>query len=155
MGLSPLTVTPRHHHHRVSSFLPNRLTVRTFSFPYQGSQLATSLPRCQLMPQRYVVSITRSQIKVPSSPTLNQSCSLFRVIGVNRYKELFCGFAPQGGNDTTYICANNNGEVQFFSALLDNNKLTLTEVSSTCLEAVVEPSEDILYVYTSLDSSCG
>ncbi|XP_025760573.1 mucin-5AC [Oreochromis niloticus] len=32
----------------------------------------------------------------------------------------------QGVNDTTYICANNNGVVKFFSALLNNGKLTLT-----------------------------
>ncbi|XP_019209598.1 mucin-5AC [Oreochromis niloticus] len=32
----------------------------------------------------------------------------------------------QGVNDTTYICANNNGVVKFFSALLNNGKLTRT-----------------------------
>ncbi|KAK6291867.1 hypothetical protein J4Q44_G00376520 [Coregonus suidteri] len=32
----------------------------------------------------------------------------------------------QGGNDTTYVCANNNGIVQFFTALLDNGNLTKT-----------------------------
>ncbi|XP_036969070.1 mucin-1-like [Acanthopagrus latus] len=31
-----------------------------------------------------------------------------------------------GGNDTTYVCANNNGVVAFFSALLNNDVLTLT-----------------------------
>ncbi|XP_055757024.1 putative ferric-chelate reductase 1 [Salvelinus fontinalis] len=31
----------------------------------------------------------------------------------------------QGGNDTTYVCANNNGKVKFFTALLDNTVLTI------------------------------
>ncbi|XP_045067693.1 putative ferric-chelate reductase 1 [Coregonus clupeaformis] len=32
----------------------------------------------------------------------------------------------QGGNDTTYVCANNNGIVLFFTALLNNGNLTIT-----------------------------
>ncbi|CAI5671887.1 unnamed protein product [Oreochromis niloticus] len=35
----------------------------------------------------------------------------------------------QRTNDTTYICANNNGVVKFFSALLNNGKLTLTPLN--------------------------
>ncbi|XP_073330535.1 uncharacterized protein [Pagrus major] len=34
-----------------------------------------------------------------------------------------------GGNDTTYICANNNSAVAFFSAVLNNNELILTELN--------------------------
>ncbi|XP_030286356.1 mucin-5AC [Sparus aurata] len=34
-----------------------------------------------------------------------------------------------GGNDTTYICANNNSVVAFFSALLNNGMLTLSELN--------------------------
>ncbi|XP_041724248.1 putative ferric-chelate reductase 1 [Coregonus clupeaformis] len=34
--------------------------------------------------------------------------------------------STQGGNDTTYVCANNNGSVKFFTALLDKGVLTVT-----------------------------
>ncbi|XP_062240550.1 mucin-2-like [Platichthys flesus] len=43
-----------------------------------------------------------------------------------------------GGNDTTYICANNNGKVKFFSALLDNDKLTLTELPVNSVQGRVD-----------------
>ncbi|KAM9335708.1 uncharacterized protein ABDE67_020712 [Symphorus nematophorus] len=33
-----------------------------------------------------------------------------------------------GGNDTTYICANNNSAVQFFGAFLDNGQLNVQEL---------------------------
>ncbi|KAK6291828.1 hypothetical protein J4Q44_G00376130 [Coregonus suidteri] len=33
--------------------------------------------------------------------------------------------STQGGNDTTYVCANNNGIVNFFTALLDNKSLSV------------------------------
>ncbi|XP_033961596.1 putative ferric-chelate reductase 1 [Pseudochaenichthys georgianus] len=33
-----------------------------------------------------------------------------------------------GGNDTTYVCANKNGVVKFFGAVLNNGKLTLREL---------------------------
>ncbi|KAF3837277.1 hypothetical protein F7725_004741 [Dissostichus mawsoni] len=33
-----------------------------------------------------------------------------------------------GGNDTTYVCANKNGVVKFFGAVLNNGKLTLKEL---------------------------
>nr|XP_033507894.1 putative ferric-chelate reductase 1 isoform X2 [Epinephelus lanceolatus] len=36
--------------------------------------------------------------------------------------------ATLGGNDTTYVCANNNGTVKFFGAFLDNGRLTTTEL---------------------------
>ncbi|XP_042370512.1 putative ferric-chelate reductase 1 [Plectropomus leopardus] len=32
-----------------------------------------------------------------------------------------------GGNDTTYVCANNNGTVKFIGAVLNNGMLTMTE----------------------------
>ncbi|XP_056156074.1 beta-mannanase/endoglucanase A-like [Lampris incognitus] len=34
-----------------------------------------------------------------------------------------------GGNDTTYVCANNNGMVQFFGAVLNNNVFMKTELN--------------------------
>eukprot|EP00064_Thunnus_orientalis_P020842 superscaffoldBa00005970_g20992 len=37
--------------------------------------------------------------------------------------------ATAGGNDTTYVCANNNGKVQFFSAVLNNGQLTQRKTS--------------------------
>ncbi|XP_053716178.1 uncharacterized protein LOC128756054 [Synchiropus splendidus] len=33
-----------------------------------------------------------------------------------------------GGNDTTYVCAINNNKIEFFGALLNNGRLTRTEV---------------------------
>lgn len=59
-------------------------------------------------------------------------------------------FATQGGNDTTYVCANDNGVVKFIGAVLDNGKLTEKEVSSTCVKLIVgaEMSEGILLVAT-------
>ncbi|XP_029382781.1 uncharacterized protein LOC115059258 [Echeneis naucrates] len=50
-----------------------------------------------------------------------------------------------GNNDTTYVCANNNGKVRFFSTVLVNETLIETEVSSTCLRAEepVELGEDV------------
>ncbi|XP_024290149.2 putative ferric-chelate reductase 1 isoform X3 [Oncorhynchus tshawytscha] len=33
--------------------------------------------------------------------------------------------STQGQNDTTYVCANNNGKVKFFTALLDKGVLTI------------------------------
>nr|XP_020504491.1 putative ferric-chelate reductase 1 [Labrus bergylta] len=35
-----------------------------------------------------------------------------------------------GGNDTTYVCANNNGNVKFFGANLNNGQLTETTVNA-------------------------
>ncbi|XP_053272135.1 putative ferric-chelate reductase 1 [Pleuronectes platessa] len=43
-----------------------------------------------------------------------------------------------GGNDTTYICANNNGKVKFFSALLNNDKLTVTELPVNSVQGRVD-----------------
>ena len=45
------------------------------------------------------------------------------------------GSLPQGGNDTTYVCANFSvvGGVLFVPALLDNDELTITPVSYTFL----------------------
>lgn len=40
---------------------------------------------------------------------------------------IFC-LAPQGGNDTTYVCANKNGVVKFFGAVLNNGMLKKQEV---------------------------
>ena len=45
--------------------------------------------------------------------------------------------AALGGNDTTYVCANNNGEVQFFGALLDGDTLTMTEVNANSVKGSV------------------
>ncbi|XP_008302207.1 integumentary mucin C.1-like isoform X2 [Stegastes partitus] len=42
-----------------------------------------------------------------------------------------------GGNDTSYVCANNNGTVDIFGALLDNNMLTRTTLEVTCLSAII------------------
>lgn len=36
----------------------------------------------------------------------------------------------QGGNDTTYVCANNNSNVNFFTALLDKGVLTINNTVS-------------------------
>ncbi|KAK9524940.1 hypothetical protein VZT92_017297 [Zoarces viviparus] len=46
-----------------------------------------------------------------------------------------------GGNDTTYVCANNNGTVQFFGALLDNNQLTETTLNVNSVKGKVNGSK--------------
>lgn len=35
----------------------------------------------------------------------------------------------QGNNDSTYVCANNNGTVKFITAVLNDNTLTEKSVS--------------------------
>ncbi|XP_031707268.1 putative ferric-chelate reductase 1 [Anarrhichthys ocellatus] len=42
-----------------------------------------------------------------------------------------------GGNDTTYVCANNNGAVEFFGALLNNNQLTKTTLNVNSVKGKV------------------
>ncbi|CAK6981042.1 Hypothetical predicted protein [Scomber scombrus] len=42
-----------------------------------------------------------------------------------------------GGNDPTYICANDNGVIKFFSALLDNDVLTVTTLAVTNVKGSV------------------
>ncbi|KAM3590784.1 uncharacterized protein V6R79_016616 [Siganus canaliculatus] len=42
-----------------------------------------------------------------------------------------------GGNDVTYVCANNNGVVQFFGALLNNGQLTKTELNVNSVKGSV------------------
>ncbi|XP_035850249.1 putative ferric-chelate reductase 1 isoform X2 [Sander lucioperca] len=37
--------------------------------------------------------------------------------------------STQGGNDITYVCANNKGVVKFFGALLNNGRLTVTTLN--------------------------
>ncbi|XP_044198514.1 putative ferric-chelate reductase 1 [Thunnus albacares] len=46
--------------------------------------------------------------------------------------------ATAGGNDTTYVCANNNGNVQFFGAVLNNGQLTLTELNVNSVKGRVD-----------------
>lgn len=41
-----------------------------------------------------------------------------------------------GGNDTTYVCANNNGVVQFIPALLNNGALTSVPESDSSVNSV-------------------
>ncbi|XP_070849361.1 putative ferric-chelate reductase 1 isoform X2 [Chaetodon trifascialis] len=43
-----------------------------------------------------------------------------------------------GGNDTTYICANNNGAVKFIGALLNNGKLTEKELNVNSVKGKVD-----------------
>ncbi|CAK6982435.1 putative ferric-chelate reductase 1 [Scomber scombrus] len=42
-----------------------------------------------------------------------------------------------GDNDATYICANDNGVIKFFSALLDNDVLTVTTLAVTNVKGSV------------------
>nr|XP_046237224.1 mucin-5AC [Scatophagus argus] len=42
-----------------------------------------------------------------------------------------------GDNDQTYVCANNNGLVQFFGALLNNGQLTVTQLNANSVRGRV------------------
>ncbi|KAM4536353.1 uncharacterized protein PAE49_020992 [Odontesthes bonariensis] len=59
-----------------------------------------------------------------------------------------------GGNDTTYICVNNSGKVQFKTALLDNDILTLTTLSVSSTNASTNGSNiQCVFVATVPDSA--
>lgn len=133
--LSPLRATPPVDN-VFFSVLSSRAVI-TLSFNWQESQTAISLPRCQLTPHWYVKfchSLT-VQSTIKSNPEL-----IIRFVWSNLCKQVsftVFHFAPQGGNDTTYVCANNNGSVQFFGAFLDNGVLTKQEVRFTLFRLVV------------------
>jgi hypothetical protein len=49
-------------------------------------------------------------------------CNIANVLSV-------CWFSSQGGGDTTYVCANNNGRVEFIGTILQNGRLIRQTVS--------------------------
>ncbi|KAM9426351.1 uncharacterized protein KZ484_018535 [Pholidichthys leucotaenia] len=56
---------------------------------------------------------------------------------------IFCAFSSDnvaGGNDTSYVCANKRGTVAFFTALLNNNILTVTELNVNSVRGRVDGS---------------
>ncbi|KAM9425007.1 uncharacterized protein KZ484_006409 [Pholidichthys leucotaenia] len=56
---------------------------------------------------------------------------------------IFCAFSTDnvaGGNDTSYVCANNSGTVAFFTALLNNNTLTVTDLNVNSVRGRVDGS---------------
>ncbi|KAM7366450.1 hypothetical protein PAMP_015888 [Pampus punctatissimus] len=46
-----------------------------------------------------------------------------------------------GGNDVTYVCANNNGVVKFFSTVLNNGQLTVTTLNVNSVKGSVNGSK--------------
>ena len=64
------------------------------------------------------------------------------------------GSAPQGGNDTTYVCVNISGTVLFTTALLDNDKLTTTSVSYTFISEGMMRMYLFIYDYVSVRVHC-
>lgn len=132
--LSPLRATPPLEN--VFFLVLSSRAVITLRFNWQESQMATSLPRCQLTAHWYVKFCHSLPVQstIKSNPEL-----IIRFVWSNLCKQVLftvLRFAPQGDNDTTYVCANNNGSVQFFGALLDNGQLTKQEVRFTLFRLV-------------------
>lgn len=120
---SPLSVT--HPKTNLAFFLlPGERLVRTLTLHSQDRLMATLQQLCWLLPMGYVIFCYYYGCWCIDSVIV---CILF--LQFTDIKVLFLFFfIPQKA--VTYICANENKEVRFFSALLENDRLIFTNVSS-------------------------